>query len=440
MRTDIDAQRIAEAVLARSTADDVVVALSGGARSHLRWANNAVTTSGEDQDLRLAVTVSFGARSGTAEVNQLDDASLAAVVARAEALARVAPEDPEHQPSLGPQVFPSVETWHPSEDPDAVVRGVAHCVQEAHVRGLTAAGYVERHEGFACLATKNGLFGWNTATRASVSQTVRTPDGTGSGWAGRAAGRPEDLDFEGLAATSVEKAVASAEPRSIAPGRYVTILEPACVAELVQLLRSSLDARAADEGRSWLSEPGGGTKVGRPLFPAWLHAWSDPSHPEVGVGPWGADGVPRGRVDWIRDGAIQTLAWDRFWARKYGRDPVPAAGNLVLEGGEGTLDALIAGTERGLLVTTLWYIREVDPRSLLHTGLTRDGVFWIEDGQVAHPVRNLRWNESPVDVLRRAVAASAPTRVAGRNGADPRMRVPALKTADFHFTAVSEAI
>lgn len=439
MLTEERARSIVDAALAATTADDLTVELTGGTRTHLRWANNAVTTSGVDRDHRMAVTATFGTASGTAEVNQLDPEGIAEAVRRAEALARVAPEDPEHVPSLGPQELPTVDAHHPSSDPDAIIDGVARATDLARAEGLISAGYVEHHDQFSCFATKNGLFAWHPSTAVNVSQTARTPDGKGSGWASLAADRPDDLDFDAMAAAAVEKAAASAGMRPIEPGRYVTILEPACVSELLALIRYNLDARRADEGRSWLSEPGGATKVDVGLFPDWLHLWSDPAEPTLTARPWGPDGLPRGREDWIRGGAVRTLSRDRFWASRTDDPAVAPPGNFVLDGGSGSLDRLIAGTERGLLVTTLWYIRQVDPRTLMHTGLTRDGVFWIEDGEIRHPVTNLRWNDSPVDVLKHAVAATEPVRIGGRKG-DPRMRVPALKTSSFQFTAVSDAV
>lgn len=436
-------ERVVSDIAGLSRADAFSVSIAGTETMHLRFARNSVTTSGTARDAELSVTSTFGTRSGSASVNQLDAASLVAVVRRSEAIAELAPEDPEYVEPLGPQDYLPVQSWF-AEDAATRMRGMAdgadRCIHEAGEAGLVAAGFIRSDEGYRCLATSRGLFGYHTSTSAGFTETVRTKDGSGSGWASRAAQRVTSLDFAGASRAAVDKARGSAAPRFLEPGSYPTVLEPACVAEMLWILVRALDAREADEGRSFFSAEGGGTRLGEALFDPALRVYSDPQHDVVPVVPWGEDGVPRVQTDWIRGGAVRRLACGRYWAATHAHPAEPSAGNVILPGGTKSVDELVGSLERGLLVTSLWYIRSVDPRTLLHTGLTRDGVFWVEDGRIAHPVNNFRWNESPVRMLRNAVELGRPVSVAGRGSRVSDAYVPALRLAEFAFSSVSEAV
>ncbi len=467
MLTEDEGRRVVQRVLSLSQAEDVEIRLRAEETSHLRFARNSPSTSGFFADQSLTVESSFGKRSASATVNQLDDATLLDVVRRSEALARLAPEDPEHMPGLGPQVYPAVTGYDASaaESPEEhMARGTALCISEARARGLVAAGFSTLELEARVIGNRRGLFGHTRSSRASFSITARTgvdglaPDAlrsvidptkpplrdgaegaTGSGWASSVAGSAAGLDYAGCAATAIDKAVRSREPRELPPGKYLTILEPSCVASLVASLIFDMDARSADEGRSFFSASEGKSRLGEQLFPEAIDIASDPSDGEVPGLPWGADGLPQAPRRWIERGRVATLGCDRFWAQKQGREPIAPPSNLLMQGGQGSLQDLIAGTARGVLITSFWYIRDVDPRTLLLTGLTRDGVFWIEDGKIAHPVRNFRWNDSPVRVLKNVEAMSRSARVLERNG-DGSVRVPALRVKDFELTSVSDAV
>jgi predicted Zn-dependent protease len=472
MLTEEEARRVIQRVLALSQAEDVEVRLNAQETSHLRFARNSPSTSGFFSDHSLTVESSFGLRSASATVNQLDDATLLDVVRRSEALARLAPEDPEHVPGLGPQTYPAVMGFDPRAEEAAeehMARGTALCIERARARGLVAAGFSTLELGTSVIGNRRGLFGYTRASRASFSMTARTgkdglapdamrssidptkppaPDGdqgasgsisSGSGWASSVAGSASGIDYAGCAATAIDKAVASREPRELPPGKYLTILEPSCVATLVGSLIFDMDARNADEGRSFFSAPEGKNRIGEQLFPGAIDIASDPSDREVPGTPWGADGLPQASRRWIERGRVATLGCDRFWAQKQGREAIPWPSNILMQGGQGSLQDLIAGTARGVLITSFWYIRDVDPRTLLLTGLTRDGVFWIENGKIAFPVRNFRWNDSPVRVLKNVEAMSRSARVLERNG-DGNVRVPALRVKDFELTSVSDAV
>lgn len=444
MLTREQAKTLTDKVLGLSKADEAQVSLSGGEVTHLRFARNTPSTSGSYSSPTLQISSVFGTRTGSVTVNQFDDATLAGAVRRSEEIARLAPEDREFMPALGPQTYAPIPAGFDQATADvgaaAIAKGVSVCLKDAVDVGLTAAGFAETRAGYTARASSNGLFGYHTATNAYIGETVRTPDGTGSGWAAQAAPSARALDFRAVSRAASTKARTSREPRSLAPGSYVTILEPACVASLVEALVWSMSARSADEGRSYFSAPKGGNRIGEKLFGDQVHIYSDPADARVPGSPWGEDGLPLGRVDWIKAGAVAALRYDRYWAREKNVAPVPGGANTIMRGGSGSVEDLIASTKRGVLVTSLWYIRSLDPQTLTYTGLTRDGVFWIEDGKISHPVTNFRWNDSPVSVLKNAVAMSEAVPMPPRPNREASTLVPALKVSSFNFASVSEAV
>lgn len=444
MLSEKECRAIVERVLGASQADEVRVSLDGGEFTHLRFARNTPSTSGTAVTRTLRVRSTFGSRSGSATGNQLDPGSIESVVRRSEDVARRAPEDPEHVPALEPQEYEIVQAWVPQtagRGGELLAAGVATSLEEARASGLVAAGFTRADVGFRCLANSNGLFGYHRFTQAYFSETVRTPDGTGSGWAATAGDGVGELDYRGRTRVAIEKARRSQNPHTLEPGTYPAILEPACVGSLLGLLLGAMSARAADEGRSFFTgEEEGTTRIGEKLFPDWIRITSDPASPLAPTTPWASDGRAHRRTDWIRDGVVANLSCDRWWAQERGHDPLPSAPNRLLAGGEGTIEDLIRNTDRGVLVTSMWYIRNVDPRTLLYTGLTRDGVFWIENGEIAWPVNNFRWNESPIRVLRNALEASTAVRVPPRGSRSTAVHVPALRVSEFAFSSRSEAV
>lgn len=443
MLTRQESQAIIEKVLKTSKSDETRVSLSSGTTTHLRFARNTPSTSGRSTDTVVTVQCTFGTRTGSARTNQLDEDSLRAAVRTAGELARLAPEDSEYMPALGPQQYMTSNAWveETSESGSPLLAsGAEECIRAAQDRGLVAAGFLRIDADSDALGNSSGLFAYHRSTIASMSETVRTADGSGSGWVSRAANNIRDIIFKEVASVAVEKALASRNPRKIEPGKYTTILEPSCVAEMVRSLLFTMDARNADEGRSYFSRKGGGTKLGEKIFPDTVTVVSDPSDRTVPGSPWGEDGLPQKRVEWIDRGVVKNLRASRFWAKKQNGSPVPFPPNMLMTGGNGSLQDLIRSTEQGLLVTSLWYIRSVDPQTLMLTGLTRDGVFWIKDGSIAFPVMNFRWNESPAAVLQNIVSMSESQRVPPRESANPTMLIPALKLREFNFTSLSEAV
>jgi predicted Zn-dependent protease len=251
-----------------------------------------------------------------------------------------------------------------------------------------------------------------------------------------------ELDATALAAQAMEKAERSRGARDVEPGRWVTILEPTAVANMVGLMMGNLGARAADEGRSYFSRPGGGNRVGERFLDPRVTVWSDPMDPRVLSSPFNGQGLPNQRETWVENGVLRTLQYDRFWAQRQNREPTGFPTGWYMEGGDATLDDMIRSTERGLLVTRFWYIRSVDPRTILFTGLSRDGTFMIENGRVAYPVKNLRWNESPIFMLNNVEMMGRPVRVSPSESSEiaSAVIVPPLKVRDFTFTSVSDAV
>ena len=237
-----------------------------------------------------------------------------------------------------------------------------------------------------------------------------------------------------MARVAIDKAVLSQKPRRLEPAKYTVILEPAAVSDMVTQILSSFDARDVEEGRSLLTKKGGGTRLGEKMFSEKITMRGDPFDPRHPGPPWTESYLPAQKMSWIDKGVVRNLGYTRYWAKKKNAEPTPSPGSdLIFEGEDNSIDDLIASTERGLLVTRFWYIRDVNPQTGQLTGLTRDGLFMVEKGKIAYPIMNLRWNESPANVLANVEMLSRPVLVGGNV-------VPGMKARDFNFTSVSDAV
>ena len=296
------------------------------------------------------------------------------------------------------------------------------------------AGFIQANANVVAVATSKGLFAYHQNTDAAFSMTSRTPDGTGSGWAASGARDWSRIDPASIGRIAAQKAVASRNPQAIPPGLYTAVLEPQAVNDLVPLLSNALNARSADEGRSPFSKPGGGNRIGEKVVDERVTLYSDPADPLLLGRPFDGDGLPVGRTVWIEKGVLKNLAYSRFWAQKQGVQPIPLTGGLALTGGTKPTEEIIAGCERGILVTHFFYIRALDPRTVLQTGLTRDGVFLIEKGKITRALKNFRWNESPLLMLNRLedIGRSELT--------EAGQMMPALRIRDFNFASSSDAV
>lgn len=437
--SEAQARRLVERVLvlARApggTANVTLVAQRGG---NTRFAVNEITSSSELEGLRLAVTVQFGNRSATAVTNQLDDRSIDDVVGRAKRMAKLAPEDPEAMPPLGRQTYKPVPRASDGATANLAPAARAKAIGSALAAGssgVAIAGFYEHAAHMRAIGNSAGLWAHHAWTEASFSCTARTADGTGSGWSAAASNRVGELDAGAIARLAVTKATTSAKPRRLDPGRYTVILEQAAVAELLGELTGAFGARGADEGRSFFAKPGG-TRVGEKIFPELVTLRTDPTDAALAAQPFDGEGLSQVPRKWIDKGVVQGLTYGRYWAKKQGKQPTGRPSGWILDGGKATRDELIKGVKRGVLITRFWYIRELDPQTLLQTGLTRDGTFLIENGAITRPVTNFRFNESPVQMLAKCDGMTAST-VAPFGG----MRVPTLRTHEFNLASISEAV
>ncbi|MEO6234774.1 MAG: TldD/PmbA family protein [Thermomonas sp.] len=442
MMTEAQAREILEKVVKMSVADECTATLNGGKQGNVRFARNDISTSGLVDDVDLAVSVAFGKRSGAATINQFDDASLERCVRRAEELAKLSPENPEYMPVIGKQAYKPSKTFSASTaaiTPEQRAKVAADSIAACKAKDLVAAGFLEDGYGFTAFANSKGNFGYQQQAGMNYTCTVRTKDGSGSGWVGRDLRDMSDFHVEKDIAVAIRKARDSSDAKALEPGKYTVILEPHAAAGLVSFMMFFFDARSADEGRSFLSKKGGGNKLGEQVYDPRVTMYSDPWDEDVPVMPWDGEGLPRERTPIITKGKVAALNYSRFWAQKQGKRAVGRPGNLIMEGGTKSTADLVRETQKGVLVTRTWYIRMVDPQTVLLTGLTRDGTFYIENGVIKYPIKNFRFNESPIIMLNNIEELGKSIRVAG-DESSLAMMLPAMKLRDFTFTSLSDAV
>ena len=446
------AKALADRVLASAKADETRVTIDNDWSGNTRFAGGEITTSGESTDTTITVVSTIGKRRASATTNVLEDESIRRTVDLSERLARLSPEDPEIMPELTSQTYAPVRgfidaTANLGGDARAVAakRVIDRAAEAGRAAGdVFVAGFLEANAGARALANNRGLFAYHRSTDAELSTTVRTPDGTGSGWASAGARNWAAIDPAALGARAAQKAVASRNPTAIEPGMYTVVLEPQAVADLVPQLGGAFNGRAADEGRSPFSKrDGGGTRVGEKIADERVTLYSDPTDADLLAAPFDGEGFPLKRRVWIENGVLKNLTYSRFWAQKQGKEPTGGGGGfggggfpggLKMNGGTKSLDELIAGTQRGVLVTHFFYIRSLDTRTVMLTGLTRDGTFLIENGKVTRSLKNFRWNESPLFMLNKIeeIGRAEPTSVG--------QVMPSLRVKDFNFTSLSDAV
>lgn len=431
-------RRLLERALSYSKAEACEANIFGARGGNIRYARNSVSTAGANDDTTLVVQSNFGTRTGTVTLNEFDDASVERGVRRSEELARLAPEDPEFMGVLGPQkyVAPSAGAYTAATagiTPDYRAQVAKASIEPAAAKECTAAGFFQDGANWQGMMNTKGLSAFYRSTQASLSVTVRANDGTGSGYVARDVNDIARFDAAATSGIALEKAVASRTPRAIEPGKYTVILEPEAAVEMLQPLVGGFDSRATDEGRSFLSKPGGASKLGEKLVDERVSIWSDPQDPDVPVSPWIGDGRATARTSWIDKGVVSNLYYSRYWADKQKKAATPFPTNMIMAGGSSSVEEMIKETARGVLVTRFWYIRFVDPQTLLLTGLTRDGTFYIENGAIKHAIKNFRFNESPVIMLNNIDALGRPVRVQGS-------MIPPMRIRDFTFTSLSDAV
>jgi predicted Zn-dependent protease len=451
--TEQHAKKLLQKVLSFSSADECECNLDGQVGGNIRTARNTVSTSGEQSDLTLAVQSTFGKRTGVATINEFDDASLMKVVKRSEELAKLAPENPENMPAFGKQKYgKSISAFDSTSNvtPDDRAQAAEDSIKPSKANKLVSSGFLQDVTTFVALMNNKGLFAYNKATNVDFTVTVRTEDGKGSGWVSRDYSDVKQLNTKKASQVAIEKSLGSVDAKEMEPGKYTVILEPAASVQLLSNMFGSMNQRTADEGRSFLSkkqeegkEGGPTNRLGEKMFDERVHIYSDPMNSDAPTAPFAGDGHSVSKTDWIKGGKVVNMPNSPFWANKTGVEYRPTAytgsglfggpSQIIMAGGDESLEDMIKNTRRGVLVTRLWYIRPLDPQTLLYTGLTRDGTFYIENGKIKYPIKNFRFNESPIVMLNNIEALGKPERINGS-------MIPPMKIRDFTFSSLSDAV
>jgi predicted Zn-dependent protease len=447
-----EVKAISDKLINMAKADAVEVDFSGGERSATRFANSTITANMVQFDRQVSVTLYNGTRSGSASTRQFDDASLKQIVDEAQAAADKAREKPNQQPlTEGPQDYLPVDAVLPSGvnfGPAERAKLARQSIDVADKLGVAGSGYIPKTHQTICNANSKGLFAYYQYAEAGFVLTCRTPDATGSGWAGITGVKDTSLiDAVQLTTTAAEKALKSRKARALEPGRYTVILEPRANARFLSLMTGLFSARSAEGALArtyFTGKETGTTKLGEKVFSDAVTIKSDVGNPILRQSPIGLDGLPARPITWIEKGVLKNLAYDRQWAARQKKPvtPTPVGSNLVMEGTDTTIDQMIKSTRRGLVVTFFWYIRSVDQETLLNTGMTRDGLFLIENGEIAGPVQNFRWNMSPIVGYNNVTALGRPVPIhTGESYDGPGTAlVPPVRIEDFLMTSVSPAV
>ena len=443
MLDKVRCQEIFADLLRFSDADETELLIGGGGSALTRFANNTIHQNVAEEGYSLSVRTSDGQRTARATTNKFDSESLRRVVAESSLLARQQQPDPELLPMPGPQSYPPVDRYFENTaavGPNQRAGVVAAAIRVAEKDGLTAAGTYSTGAGMHALLNSRGLMAYYRGTQAEFS--ITTMGSSSTGWAKKTAPDAREISGQALAERATSIATSSRAPKEIAPGSYVTILTPAAVLDLVGFMFFDFSGQAVRDQRSFLTD-----RIGTKLFGENINISDDVYHPLQFGPPFDGEGMCRRALPLVERGVIKNLAYARATAKAMGAEPTghgfPLPNeygefptNIVFAGGNSSVDEMIASTERGILVTRLWYIREVDPYKKILTGMTRDGTFLVENGKIAHGIRNFRFNESLIEMLNSVEMLGVPERASGEEAAP--MVVPALKVASFHFSEATK--
>ncbi len=446
-----EVKAITDKVIDMAKADAVEVEFTGGERSATRFANSNITANMVQFERNVSITIHVGARSGNASTRDFDDQSLRTAIEDARKRAEEARENPDALPLVeGPQDYVNVDAALPSGvsfGPAERAQMVKQSLDICQKKGVIGSGYIPKTYLSTCTANSKGLFAYYQYAEASFILTCRTKDGGGSGWAGLTGVKDVTvIDAVRLTEVAADKAIKSQKPRAVEPGRYTTILEPRANARFLSLMMGLFNARIAEGsvGNYFSGKQTGTTKVGEKLFSDAFTLKSDIGNTVLRQTPVGVDGLAARPITWIEKGVLKNLAYDRAWAKRQKKDPTPTSPtqSLVMEGSDTSIEEMIKTTKRGLLVTFFWYIRPVDPQALLNTGMTRDGLFLIENGEITGPVQNFRWNMSPLVGYNNITAVGKPVPIhTGESYDGPGTAlVPPVRIEDFFMTSVSPAV
>lgn len=446
--TEQETKAFTEKILSFVKADDASAGVGSDKLSHLRFAGNNILTSGSRVSRSANVTVWIGGKRGAASTNDLDDASLKDMVERAQKIAATAPVDREYVPTLGKQEYKPTGGYVESTANLSLTdraKAIGAIISECEKKGVIGAGFHATRVQAGGSMTKNGNFEYERTTNVSLSTTARTPDGKSSGYFLRSHYDVSKLDTKRISNEAIRKAIQGKGARMIDPGVYTVILEPQAVADLMGNLGFLFNARNAEEGRSVFSAPGGKTKLGEKMFDEKVTILSDPWNTELPGSQSAQGGIPAQRIVMVKDGVVENLTYNRFWAKQKSKEPTPGPVNTIFttSGPTHSIEDMIKSTERGILVGRFWYIRSTDARTASSTGLTRDGVWMIENGKIAYPLSNFRFNQSITQMLGpgNVLMVGKSERVGGSEGGGSNASLlPALKLKAFNFTSQSEAV
>jgi predicted Zn-dependent protease len=434
-----------------SKASGAEVDFSGGERSATRFANSTITANMVQFDRQVSVAVRQGNKTGNASTRQFDDASLQQMVNEAMAEAEKGRDNPNLQPLLGPQQYVPVDAALPAGvnfGPLERAKLARQSIDVSDKMGTVGSGYIPKNHQTTCTANSNGLFAYYQVAEMSFILTCRTADGTGSGWAGITGIKdPGMIDASELTRIASDKAVKSRKAKALEPGRYTVILEPRANARFLSLMTGLFNAAGAENPnqRNYFSgkEPGT-SKIGEKVFSEGLTLRSDIGNPILRQNPIAGDGTPLADVTWVEKGVLKNLAYTGAYAARVKKPVTPASINnsLVWDGTDQSIADIVKTTKRGLLITFFWYIRGVDNQTLLNTGMTRDGLFLIENGEIAGPVQNFRWNMSPIVGYNNitAVGKAVPMHTGESYDGGGTALVPPVRIEDFLMTSISPAV
>lgn len=431
---------IVESVIKQSSADGVFVSLSATEEALSRFSENQITQNVNRKQINLTITSYFGTRSASASTTDLNKEAIASTIQRSQELAKIAPEDPEWMPLLTPQQYeqrrPAFDVNTASLSPLArgeIIKKVCNLSAKSGVEG---SGTLSTETSLLCIGNSRGLTACNQETKANYSFTARIEDG--SSWSKRTAYSLQQLPIELLTNQLIERAFTSRNPRTVNPGVYPVIFDGAAFAELLFWVLWNMDARAADEGRSFMSRTDAtgkpaGNRLGEMMFSPLLQVSRNPAHYLLQTGTFFNDGLSNHYLEVIKNGIPKALSYSRYWAKQQGKLPTGYLLPAVMQGSKQSLNNIISKTERGILVNRAWYVRYVNPKTLEVTGMTRDGTFWIENGKIAYPIKNLRFNQKLPEMLRNIDAISTVQRYG--NSVVPGVRVKA-----FNFSSISDSV
>jgi len=461
---------LVDKVLNMARADGVELTFEGGERAGTRFANSSITTNLVQYDQQLTINIRHGQKLGSASTRELDDESLKAVVDEAQEAAQKARDNANLAPLVkGPQEYVPVSAVVPAtadSGPGERAAWVKQSIDICEKKGVLAAGYIPKAYQTNCIANSEGLFGYYQYAETGFILTCRTASGAGSGWAGITGAKDlSQVNVGALTEVAANKALKSQKPRAIEPGRYTTIIEPRPVARLLSTMMSAFNAAGTGGGFGGGAFGGGGgggggfnfggvgrpfvsadgtPKIGQKLFSDSFTLKSDIGNPVLRQTPIMNDGAAAKPVTWVEKGVLKNLYYDAATARRQKAEKSTAtpAMSLVVEGSNQTIDEMVKTTRRGLLVTFFWYLRPVDTLTLLNTGMTRDGLFLIENGEIAGPVQNFRWNMSPLVAFANISAIGQPVPIHTGEAYDGpgTALVPPVRVEDFYMTSVSPAV